>query len=102
MKRYFLCTGKEPSTSTTSRTISANVLRRRLGSWSTRESVAVVYSASIVSIIVLVPSWNLRTGSHTIAAIKLLTDLPQRIEKFALSLHPDKTRLIEFRRFAVK
>jgi hypothetical protein len=32
---------------------------------STRESVAVVYPASDVSILVLVPTWNLRTGSHT-------------------------------------
>src|SRR5258708_36195988 len=32
---------------------------------STRESVAVVYPASGVSFIELVPTWNLRTGSHT-------------------------------------
>src|ERR1022692_4327957 len=29
-------------------------------------------------------------------------DLGERLEKFALSLHPDKTRLIEFGRFAAE
>ena len=29
-------------------------------------------------------------------------DLRERLEKFALSLHPDKTRLIEFGRFAAE
>jgi RNA-directed DNA polymerase len=33
-------------------------------------------------------------------ATRFLTDLRQRLESFALSLHPDKTRLIEFGRFA--
>ena len=31
-----------------------------------------------------------------------LVDLRERMEKFALSLHPDKTRLIEFGRFALE
>jgi RNA-directed DNA polymerase len=35
-------------------------------------------------------------------ARRFLTDLHARMEKFALSLHPDKTRLIEFGRFAVR
>ena len=33
-------------------------------------------------------------------ATRFLTDLRERLESFALSLHPDKTRLIEFGRFA--
>ena len=33
-------------------------------------------------------------------ATRFLTDLRQRLESFALSLHPDKTRLIEFGCFA--
>lgn len=40
--------------------------KRNAVSRSTRESVAVVYPASGVSVIALVPTWNLRTGSHTI------------------------------------
>ena len=35
-------------------------------------------------------------------ARRFLADLRQRMEEFALSLHPDKTRLIEFGRFAAK
>jgi RNA-directed DNA polymerase len=35
-------------------------------------------------------------------AKRFLADLRERMEKFALSLHPDKTRLIEFGRFAVE
>ena len=31
-----------------------------------------------------------------------MADMRQRLEKFALSLHPEKTRLIEFGRFAAK
>ena len=38
---------------------------------STRESVAVVYPASGVSVCALVPTWNLHTDSHTLAAIEL-------------------------------
>lgn len=37
---------------------------------------------------------------HGVEAKRFLMDLQQRMEKFALSLHPDKTRLIEFGRFA--
>ncbi len=37
---------------------------------------------------------------HEADAQRFLADLQQRMEKFALSLHPDKTRLIEFGRFA--
>ena len=33
---------------------------------------------------------------------RFLADLHERVEKFALSLHPDKTRLIEFGRFAAE
>jgi len=39
---------------------------------------------------------------HALEAKRFLTDLQQRMEKFALSLHPDKTRLIEFGRFAAQ
>ena len=39
---------------------------------------------------------------HEAEARRFLTDLQQRMEKFALSLHPDKTRLIEFGRFAAQ
>jgi group II intron reverse transcriptase/maturase len=37
---------------------------------------------------------------HETDAKRFLADLRERLEKFALSLHPDKTRLIEFGRFA--
>jgi RNA-directed DNA polymerase len=37
---------------------------------------------------------------HKADAKRFLEDLQQRMEQFALSLHPDKTRLIEFGRFA--
>ena len=39
---------------------------------------------------------------HEAEAKRFLMDLQQRMEKFALSLHPDKTRLIEFGRFAAQ
>jgi RNA-directed DNA polymerase len=35
-------------------------------------------------------------------AKRFLADLRERLERFALSLHPDKTRLIEFGRFAAE
>jgi RNA-directed DNA polymerase len=37
---------------------------------------------------------------HKTQAEKFLADLRMRMERFALSLHPEKTRLIEFGRFA--
>jgi group II intron reverse transcriptase/maturase len=37
---------------------------------------------------------------HENDAVRFLADLGERLEKFALSLHPDKTRLIEFGRHA--
>ena len=39
---------------------------------------------------------------HEAEAKRFLVDLQQRMDKFALSLHPDKTRLIEFGRFAAQ
>jgi RNA-directed DNA polymerase len=39
---------------------------------------------------------------HEETATRFLAELRQRMEKFALSLHPDKTRLIEFGRFAAE
>ena len=39
---------------------------------------------------------------HEDDARRFLTDLRARMEKFALSLHQDKTRLIEFGRFAAR
>jgi RNA-directed DNA polymerase len=39
---------------------------------------------------------------HEGEARRFLADLRQRMETFALSLHPDKTRLIEFGRFAAQ
>ena len=39
---------------------------------------------------------------HRSDADRFLRDLRERLAKFALELHPDKTRLIEFGRFAVK
>lgn len=39
---------------------------------------------------------------HEDTAKRFLADLQQRMAKFALSLHPDKTRLIEFGRFAAE
>lgn len=35
-------------------------------------------------------------------ATRFLTDLRERVEKFGLTLHPEKTRLIEFGRFAAR
>jgi hypothetical protein len=37
---------------------------------------------------------------HESEAVRFLAELRERLEKFALSLHPDKTRLIEFGRHA--
>jgi RNA-directed DNA polymerase len=37
---------------------------------------------------------------HESDAVRFLVELRERLEKFALSLHPDKTRLIEFGRHA--
>lgn len=39
---------------------------------------------------------------HEGEAKRFLVEVRQRMEKFALSLHPDKTRLIEFGRYAVE
>jgi RNA-directed DNA polymerase len=39
---------------------------------------------------------------HEGEARRFLADLRQRMEKFALALHPDKTRLIEFGRYAAE
>ena len=39
---------------------------------------------------------------HEEEAKRFLAELRQRMEKFALSLHPDKTRLIEFGRYAAE
>ncbi len=39
---------------------------------------------------------------HRVDAERFLADLRVRLEKFALSLHPDKTRLIEFGRYAAE
>jgi RNA-directed DNA polymerase len=39
---------------------------------------------------------------HRHEALKFLDDLKARLAKFALSLHPEKTRLIEFGRFAAE
>ena len=35
-------------------------------------------------------------------ANRFLVDMRQRLEQFALLLHPDKTRLIEFGRYAIE
>jgi RNA-directed DNA polymerase len=39
---------------------------------------------------------------HEGEARRFVADMRQRMEKFALSLHPDKTRLIEFGRYAAE
>ena len=39
---------------------------------------------------------------HEADARRFLADMRQRLEQFALSLHPDKTRLIEFGRYAIE
>src|SRR5256885_16858458 len=39
---------------------------------------------------------------HQGEARRFLADLRQRMEKFALALHPDKTRLSEFGRYAAE
>ena len=39
---------------------------------------------------------------HENDARRFLMDLRERLEAFALSLHPDKTRLLEFGRFAAE
>jgi group II intron reverse transcriptase/maturase len=40
--------------------------------------------------------------SHEAEARRFVAELRERLEKFALSLHPDKTRVLEFGRFAAK
>jgi RNA-directed DNA polymerase len=39
---------------------------------------------------------------HEGEARRFMADMRQRMEKFALSLHPEKTRLIEFGRYAAE
>ena len=39
---------------------------------------------------------------HEGEATRFVADMRQRMEKFALSLHPEKTRLIEFGRYAAE
>src|SRR5437660_6712386 len=39
---------------------------------------------------------------HEGEARRFVADMRQRMEKFALTLHPEKTRLIEFGRFAAE
>jgi RNA-directed DNA polymerase len=39
---------------------------------------------------------------HEGEARRFVADMRLRMEKFALSLHPEKTRLIEFGRYAVE
>src|SRR6202158_4248646 len=39
---------------------------------------------------------------HESDARRFLDEMRERLQKFALSLHPEKTRLIEFGRFAVE
>lgn len=39
-------------------------------------------------------------GKYKAEAERFLQELRDRLEKFGLSLHPDKTRLIEFGRYA--
>jgi hypothetical protein len=45
-------------------------------------------------------SWQASNTQHE--AEEFLEDLKQRFSKFALQLHPEKTRLIEFGRFAAE
>src|SRR2546430_3628067 len=39
---------------------------------------------------------------HREEAVKFLGDLQERVRKFGLELHPEKTRLIEFGRYAAE
>jgi RNA-directed DNA polymerase len=39
---------------------------------------------------------------HEVDARRFLDEMRERLKKFALTLHPEKTRLIEFGRFAVE
>jgi RNA-directed DNA polymerase len=49
------------------------------------------------------PATHLVTGfEHQADAHRFLADLRERFAKFGLELHPDKTRLIEFGRFAAR
>ena len=45
---------------------------------------------------------NVAGFEHEHDAKRFLKDLRERLEKFALSLHPEKTRLLEFGRFAAE
>jgi hypothetical protein len=45
---------------------------------------------------------SLPASRYSNEAEKFLEDLRQRFSKFALQLHPEKTRLIEFGRFAAE
>src|SRR2546426_635032 len=46
--------------------------------------------------------WLIRFVEHRIDAQRFLNEMRERLEKFALTLHPEKTRLIEFGRFAAE
>ena len=48
------------------------------------------------------PTTSSSASSTKADAERFLADMRQRMEKFALTLHPDKTRLIEFGRFAAR
>jgi hypothetical protein len=53
--------------------------------------------------VIIVPSADDIVGfEYEAEAKRFMMDLQQRMEQFALSLHPDKTRLIEFGRFAAQ
>src|SRR5262245_55902884 len=46
--------------------------------------------------------WYVSYGEHRQDAERFLIDLKERSAKFALSLHPQKTRLLEFGRYAAE
>jgi hypothetical protein len=36
-------------------------------------------------------------GGYTVCAERVMAVLPQRLQRYGLTLHPDKTRLLDFR-----
>ena len=60
------------------------------------------HHAEVRSSLCATPMTSSWVSSTKDEARRFVADMRQRMEKFALSLHPDKTRLIEFGRFAAE